>query len=244
MGNYERWLGLPGLPEFVCHPNAVSFSYRLTTGDPDQASEIEGFSKACQKGMRFIDIGAHFGLFSLIASEAGAEKVIAVDPSGTACQMTRLQVHLNGFSDQVEVVQSAVSDQDGKLRMLGVGVISGGYFVRDDGNRPESDYEIVEMVTLESLDSEIGGATHLKIDVEGAELSVLRGGRELLLGENAPMIFLELHRAMIEERGEEPVVVLDYLRDCGYELYTSVGEPASVASLIVPPIVRLIAKKG
>jgi len=61
--------------------------------------------------------------------------------------------------------------------------------------------------------------THVKIDVEGFEESVLRGGRRLLQSESAPLLFLELHNDMIRAGGRRPEAVLDLVDEFGYQTF-------------------------
>lgn len=55
----------------------------------------------------------------------------------------------------------------------------------------------------------------VKIDVEGAELDVLKGMREVLR-ENHPVLFVEIHPQFLSDRGETPDDILDYLKSNGY----------------------------
>jgi hypothetical protein len=98
-------------------------------------------------------------------------------------------------------------------------------------------------VTLDGLVERTGlSPTHVKIDVEGYEGAVLRGGRRLLTGEPPPLIFLELHNALLRERREDPGAVLDLLEELGYQTLDCFAVPADRAVLLARPLVRLIAR--
>ena len=58
----------------------------------------------------------------------------------------------------------------------------------------------------------------MKIDVEGAEMKVLRGG-ENLLREHLPTLFLEVHPKKLRRIGSSAEEVYDLLRDAGYRVF-------------------------
>jgi hypothetical protein len=58
----------------------------------------------------------------------------------------------------------------------------------------------------------------LKIDTEGLELGVLRGGRALL-GRGEPAILLELHAEQLAAQGLTTAVVFDELRAQGFAVF-------------------------
>jgi hypothetical protein len=92
--------------------------------------------------------------------------------------------------------------------------------VSDARGRPE-----YIQVTVSTLDDEVTDLSPsvVKIDVEGAELDVLRGGRELL--ERArPTLILEhvaSAAALYDTRSGD---IWDLLRSHGYEVYSITGE--------------------
>jgi FkbM family methyltransferase len=80
----------------------------------------------------------------------------------------------------------------------------------------------VQVATLDEELAEIS-PTVLKIDVEGAELEVLRGGRELL-GSARPLIVFEHVVAAAALYGAQPGAVWDLLQELDYEVFAVTGE--------------------
>lgn len=228
------------------HPSAYPYAYFNQTLDPEQAAEFDEFINACRPGMVLFDIGAHFGLFSLAALKfGGADSVaVAVDPSPTAARIMRIQSKLNGGGARMKVVRACVGERAGWLPMVATGVSGAGYFL------PPSDHSGGELtrtpaVTLDQLADELRTRpTHLKIDVEGAEASVLRGGRSLLSGTEAPLVFIELHNEIVSARGDSPSEAVEQLKAYGYTKFSSDGSPASEASILCRPLVRIRAEKS
>ncbi len=92
--------------------------------------------------------------------------------------------------------------------------------ISDERGRPE--YIRVEVSTL---DGELDGIRPdvVKIDVEGNELGVLRGGRGLL-GASRPLLILEHVAAAAALYGTTPGMVFDELGSLGYEVFALTGE--------------------
>jgi FkbM family methyltransferase len=131
--------------------------------------------------------------------------------------MLRLQAGLNDVEGRLLVVEACAGDTDGQIGMLDTGVIGAGYFVPSDG-RIEADVATVASVTIDQLASSTGvEPTHLKIDVEGAELAVFDGARDVISGLR-PFICLELHNAIIRQAGGDPRAVIGRLEVHRYRL--------------------------
>lgn len=69
---------------------------------------------------------------------------------------------------------------------------------------------------------QFGPPTHIKIDVEGHEATVLRGAKKTL-ARLAHLLFLELHNDMIRSEGVDPNSVLDDLGEMRYEMFSIDG---------------------
>jgi FkbM family methyltransferase len=228
-----------------CHPAAYDFAYRAQVDDPEQVAEFDGFISLCRPGMVLFDVGAHFGLFSLAALHYGGEaaRAIAVDPSPTAARMMKIQARLNGAAGRMEIVRAAAGQEDGWQEMVATGVNGAGYFV------PPSDHAGGEVcrareATLDALAGERNlTPTHVKVDVEGAEAAVLRGGRGLLSRAEPPVLLLELHNEIIRGRGGDPRECLTLLRGFGYEVFSPEMSPLGEDYVLGRPLVRVVCRK-
>ena len=190
--------------------------------------------------MRLFDLGAHFGLFSLAAAQFGG-RAVAVDPSPLAAKMIRTQVRLNRFGDQIRILQAAVSDSPGQLNMLSAGVFSDGYFRLVSG-RSRRELSQAKATTIDQMSQEFGVPTHIKVDVEGHEAAVLRGGRTILRIAS-PILFLELHSEMISSDGGDPRAAVDELEMLGYTMFSLRGNPISKSEILERPLSRIVAKR-
>jgi FkbM family methyltransferase len=240
LGTTKR-LHFPPSWALICHPHVYRVAYEAQIADPEQREEFENFLLRCSDRMFLLDIGAHFGMFSLAAAHFGG-KAVAIDPSPIATRMIARQSALNGFSNSIRIVQAAVSDEAGAVEMISSGVFSDGYFKIIRG-RPKSELTRAEAVTIDQLVSQYGPPTHIKIDVEGHEEAVLRGGRQTL-DDFSPILFLELHNEMIIAAGGNPNLVLNELTQLGYETFAIKGNSLSRDTILQQPIIRIVAERA
>lgn len=230
----------------ICHPAAYRVAYRAQVEDPEQRTEFDAFLSACKSGMRLFDLGAHFGLFSLAALHFGGHdaQAVAVDPSPTAIRLLRIQARLNRVSGRLHLVQASVSRQSGWQPMVAVGVVAGGYFISPDAEHEGNEVTQTRATTVDDLADDFGFApTHIKIDVEGAELAVLRGGENTLADRRGPLLFIELHNRMVRLRGGDPADCLSLLDDYGYSVSGTDFAPLEAQVILDHELVRVIARK-
>jgi FkbM family methyltransferase len=225
----------------TCHPHMYKIARRDQLRDPEQSREFSNFLSHCLPGMRLLDIGAHFGMFSFAAASVGGN-AIAIDPSPAAIRMIRVQSELNGYADRLRIMRAAVSDHSGVLELLSSGVFADGYF-RVASGRLKSDLTEIPATTVDDLVQEFGVPTHIKIDVEGHEGAVLRGGLRTL--ENyAPILFLELHNEMVAAEAGDPESTLNELDRLGFGKFATDGSPLSRKAILEKPIIRIVCKRA
>jgi FkbM family methyltransferase len=171
------------------------------------------FEASVSPGSVVFDVGAHAGFYTLLASElvGDAGKVIAFEPLPRNLAFLRAHLDLNAVGN-VEVIAAAVSDVDGAAGFQD-GPDSSTGFISSSGGRQ------VAAVSLDALvhEGRIPRPDFLKIDVEGAEMRVLRGGRRVL-EEGALTLFLATHGKEIHAR------CCEFLRGLSYALEPIVGK--------------------
>jgi FkbM family methyltransferase len=215
--------------------------YQAQIADPEQREEFQNFALQCSQRMLLLDIGAHFGVFSLAAAHFGG-KAIAIDPSPIAARMIARQSALNRLTDNIRIIQAAVSSEGGAVDMLSSGVFSDGYFKIARG-RAKSELTRIRAITIDQIVSQYGAPTHVKIDVEGQEAAVLRGGRKAL-DQFSPILFLELHNEMIISEGGDPHLALNELTQLGYETFTLKGNSLGRDAILQRPLIRIVAARA
>jgi FkbM family methyltransferase len=167
-----------------------------------------------------------------------------VDPSPVAVRFLNVQAKLNGSADRLKIIQAAASDRAGWQGMVAVGVLASGYYVARGEGYPASELSRTKAVTLDDIAHEFRVTpTHIKIDVEGNEAAVLRGGQKIFTQIPAPILFLEVHNEIVRGTGGNPEDTLLLLREYGYQTFTSAEIPISDKAVLARPLIRIIARK-
>jgi len=213
-----------------CHP-ASRHHFAVFNTDPVQAAELKTFAAYCKPGMQLLDVGAHYGFFALAALHFGGKgtRVVCIEASAKAAVILRANLTANGASSDVQVIEAAMGSCDGQLNMLATGPLGSDYFVVPSEHR--DDTTLVKQVALTSVLASTGfQPTHVKIDVEGFEEEVIKGGEGFLRAAK-PVLFLELHGDLIRRRNQKPESVVGLLRSFGYERFISDGRELSDADM-------------
>lgn len=153
-----------------------------------EPQSLDAWGAICADGKAKLvfDVGSYGGLFG-IAAALMKNKVVAFEPKPIMVRRTKANMALNGV--EFEVVQAAVSDEDGKAQ-LGFNpnlALTSGSSLEMKGAATMT----VRTVRLDSrvfLAGERIGA--IKIDVEGHEAAVLRGGADMI-AKHKPFILIE-----------------------------------------------------
>ncbi|MBA7620167.1 hypothetical protein ES703_27511 [subsurface metagenome] len=158
-----------------------------------------------QNSSVFYDIGAHVGFYTLLASQlVGPDgKVIAFEPVCRNLNYLRRHLVINHCANVV-VIGAAVSDKNGIFPFSEGSNSSMGY-LSDEGNLTVNTVSIDELV----MNGEIAAPDYMKIDVEGAELLVLKGAKATLSNCNVEM-FLAIHNPKIHIDCRNFLTSLDY----------------------------------
>ena len=140
----------------------------------------EVLARELKPGMRFWDVGAHVGYFSLQASRlVGAEgRVIAFEPIDENAARLRRSVELNCAANIVVIGEALAADR-GPAQMFKPGTDSFTWMMGADGD----DHLGGRLVAVSTLDSHLerfGVPDLVKVDAEGAEVAVLEGGPDLI----------------------------------------------------------------
>lgn len=185
---------------------------------------LAAFARLLRPGCFVVDIGAHVGQFTLMASKGvgAAGRVLAIEPNPvTFCELQQ-NITLNGARN-VTPVSCAVAG-DARLIRFASSQPGNRGASREAETPMESEFIVGAFKLIDILQAEaLGRPDLLKVDVEGAEWRVL----EPLLAEPAwrpPDMFLEfLPDYFSYDIG--PEAFLAALRQCGYDLFTVEGRP-------------------
>jgi FkbM family methyltransferase len=155
-------------------------------------NEIRFVRRLLQPGGRVIDIGANHGVYTLSMAKAlgPGGQVWAFEPASLVAGLLERSLAINGF-EHVVVERSAVSDRVGQAR-LAVSMNSELNTLALDASAASAT-ETVPLTTLDDGMARYGwrGIDLVKIDAEGEEDRILRGGSRFL-AELSPLVLYEI----------------------------------------------------
>lgn len=143
------------------------------------------------------DVGANLGLFAFAAAAGGA-RVIAIEADCWLVELLRRSQRLNRLNVTVLPVAASGSVGFASFHIAERG--RGSNFLRSFGRIPSGGTRFettVPTVTLDSLLEHFPAPTVLKIDVEGAELDVLKGASKVL--SHHPRLICEVGKDAAED---------------------------------------------
>jgi len=205
-------------------------SFRISTGMEVQRFQqlmnekfvIESVvSDVCEDDI-FYDVGANVGLYTCFIAQV-SDQTVAFEPHPVNADKLRENVAFNQLTN-VEVREEALSDTEGtaKLAVTGTDVAGEGTHALATGSE-ENTVEI-HINLGDNLPQNVPAPDVIKIDVEGAEMSVIRGMKETL--SSCRVVYCETHAEKLSNRGESHEAVVDSLQDAGFsvEVIESRGE--------------------
>jgi len=155
-----------------------------------------------------IDVGAHIGLYSILAAKRGA-RVLALEPDGQTTELLKKNVHLNQVANRVVIKTLAVGQHVQEVHW-------------DDSPPPcarrvlasnsSNSKQRISMTTVDALVSELNiQPAVIKIDAEGLDFDVLCGARKTIQKYN-PLVLVELHPRALKLHGRTADNILEFAR--------------------------------
>ena len=219
---------------------AADVARSLVTSGEWERYESRLFSTALEEGMVAVDIGANIGLYTLEAAQKVGSKgnVIAFEPEPHNFDLLCRNIEANHFRN-VTPVRKALSNQRGVARLAISPDNLGAHHIETSPSAGDS----VEVETL-SLDEYFCGRSSridvIKIDAEGAEMSILGGMRGLLDANPHLILFTEFAPRAIRDSGYDPEEYLQELSALGFQLGIVDQKNTRIEALSVHQVPKLI----
>ena len=187
-------------------------------------------------GDTFIDVGAHIGYFSIVAASVvgPSGRVYCFEPEPTNYKQIIDHIRANGLKNVIPF-HGAASEETGVLDLFVETGNDGGHAIWDlwegpfHAKNPAARAQIQKLpVPSVSLDDYLLGSAQpikaIKIDVEGAEVTVLRGAQKLLRQKRVPLVVCECHHSYLRCMGESEESLRNLMVELGYEVYGDFDE--------------------
>ena len=220
----------------VTPEGASTFRY-FVDRDADMWREMDSFLAMTRDRKRLLDVGAHYGVFSLAFTVSVGKSALAVEPCPEPRAVLAEHVRLNPAA-RIGIAGVALGARNSAVAMT----VSGSHLeAAPDGT---SGSVGVTAVTADALIADLGFRPDtVKVDAEGYELSVLEGMRGLLTQSDV-ILFLEVHPAMMRRLGRSPGELIDLLHGLGYRILDGFGQPiADPAAHLDSEIRRVVCRK-
>ncbi len=179
-------------------------------GNYDERHELAMLRRLLSPGDIFWDIGANIGFYTLTASFLVGQggRVLSFEPGAESWRALLDNLEINRVGN-VRPFKMAVSESEGWVTLYSRPDLADGgasLLARPGAACRE---ELCPATTLDRLyrDQGLQAPTFLKIDVEGAEERVLKGGREVLSAGEPPLLLIEMN---------DPLEVGGLLKDLGF----------------------------
>jgi FkbM family methyltransferase len=222
---------LSGTGAFFVAPTGAEFgyvpnwgAYGAEYGSIHEQAEVEYAAEHVPTGGLVFDVGANIGTFCINLAVLRPDLTIhAFEPVRSTYSWLVTNINRNGLEARVFPHQLALLD-----RSMAVTITAGNYtdnrLTRDVADGTES----VSGHALDDLVGALGSPALIKVDVEGAELLVLRGAQGVL--QNArPALILEVYRPHLEAFGYDVPALEMYLSSLGYSRTESTSfEPVNI----------------
>jgi len=186
--------------------------------DCHEKEVVTNLGELLNDGDLFVDLGASLGQFTYHANDAMQDgRIIAFEPD--PIRFEELDRNCTNWQaskrNTIAALPYAVGDKTGPQSFFTTqSNVSGGMFARDVDPKYNFEEISVEGTTLDTLFVD-DHPNLIKIDVEGAELRVLRGATKILSAGKSKLL-LELH-SFVDPNGQKSAnEVKGYLQDFGY----------------------------
>lgn len=206
-------------------PNSV-VQWRVNTffsKEPETLEWIDNF-KFFKDGV-FWDIGANIGLYSIYASLKHKHlKVISFEPSTSNLRVLSRNISINNLDNRITINQFPLTDKENQYLTMHESEFAEGAAMNSFGENfgfdgininSKNNYKIFGTNINYLLDNKILEIPdYIKIDVDGLEHFILKGGNKYLNNKNIKSILIELNENFNEQLNE----VLYMLNSNGFNL--------------------------
>jgi FkbM family methyltransferase len=220
-----------GGSQFVCDLRD-SISREVCFTGRYEAQETAILRSVLRPGMIFLDVGANWGYFTLIAAHSvgAAGRVLSLEPDPrlfkrlTECLVSNslTQVTALPVAAGAEAATLSLSGYDEKSDNFGLSRIAGA------GAAEGVEFSITARAIDDILDDAgIHDVDLLKMDIEGYEGFALAGMKNSLAAHRIKRIILELHPEQLAEHGQTGSALVERLKAGGYRAHRIDHSPAA-----------------
>lgn len=174
----------------ICYPES-SYGGTIVYSTLPEYPEMVLLLNYLKPSSIFFDIGANMGMYSLLAaSKITKGKIYAFEPNPKILDILYQNIKLNSLEKNIEVVEKVVSDKNGS-EMFSIQHVSEYSHI---SYKSASGDLSIPSVKLDNFckNERVPFIDMIKIDVEGAEIKVLKGLERYLKNKRVELLIVEL----------------------------------------------------
>ena len=167
----------------------------------------------------FIDVGAHYGYFSLLVGQSNPDcKIIAFEPVPENFEILKRNLELNHLTN-AEAINQAVSNKHAR-EIFNISTASDNCsFIQHPATPILRQIEVQSVSLSEVLIKNKNTRILIKIDTDGHELQVLEGLEDILRESDNIAMILEFNPKCCYPGGSTPETLLNKLNLLGYDCF-------------------------
>lgn len=198
--------------------------------DPHEKDVLDHLPVLLRNNSLIVDVGASLGQYTRTMCQAVSNselRAIEADPIRVEQLERNCQEWVQGSTNKIAVLHMALTDHTGNVPYFVTNSDVSGGLTRHETPRPvEWEEIIIPSSTLDELFPQ-RVPDFIKIDVEGAEFTVLNGAKRIL-AQGKTIFLIELHDWPSGSHGADEVRKL--MRSAGYASVSFFGQPLFVES--------------
>jgi|LSQX01.1.fsa_nt_gb FkbM family methyltransferase len=169
----------------------------------------------------FIDVGAHYGYYSLLAVAANpALRGIAIEPVAENLQVLQRNLELNHVDqNRFTCINAAVSSKPGRISFCKSEASDNGSVYPHPSSGTIERIEVATVCLDDVVAQNPASRIFVKTDTDGHELEVFKGFSRTLDSDTDVTILLEMNPKMAKIAGTSAMEICDYLRDKSFALF-------------------------
>ncbi len=215
---------------FIGADNGAQYLVIQESGSGYEPPTRNFIERILRRGDLFVDVGAHWGFFTLQAAThpAGDIEVISFEPELMNAVVLSENVAKNKLTDVVNVVCAACGNQYDLAPLIMNSTMGHGFRRAPLPSHPSGPSKWVPVVTLDEalvrFPKHAKRRLILKIDAEGFEPEIIAGAKSLLRADRIALIIWECGTAFIDGRGRSAMAqMVAFLSECGFRHFRPPG---------------------
>lgn len=188
-------------------------------GNLEQGLET-AFKKYVKTGMTVIDIGAHIGLYTLLAARNVGDKgkVYSFEPTPRTFNLLRQNININFFvrSNKIIHEQLAITNKKGQVKFFIFKEKTGHNSLHFSGKKNNS--ILVKTTSLDAYLKVNEKVDVVKIDAEGSEPQIIKGMKNIIKNNPKIIIFMEFCPLNLKRAKISPINFLYELKKLNFEI--------------------------